>query len=125
MTANYCNSCGAELPPGRPFCANCGRPVDGPVPGSVGSMRESTGQTSSKAVASLALGVAGFVIVPVVCSVIAIILGSQAKHEIEADPRLGGESMARAGVILGWVGLVFSAVGLLIIFLIAASMSHV
>jgi Domain of unknown function (DUF4190)/zinc-ribbon domain len=125
MTANYCNSCGAELPPGRPFCANCGRPVDGPAPGSLGSMRESAGQTSGKAVASLALGVAGFVVVPVVCSVLAIILGSQAKHEIEANPRLGGDGIARAGVILGWVGLVFSVVALVLIFAIAASMSHV
>jgi hypothetical protein len=125
MTANYCNSCGAELMPGRPFCANCGRPVDGPVPGSFGSMRESATQTSSKAIASLALGVAGFILVPVVCSVLAIILGSQAKREIEADPRLGGEGLARAGVILGWVSLVFTVVALVLVITIAASMSHV
>src|SRR5215469_17606431 len=103
MTASYCTSCGAEVAPGQRFCPSCGRPMDGPVPGSFGSVRESAAQTSSKAVASLALGAAGFFLVPVVCSVLAIILGRQATHEIEADPRLGGEGMARAGVILGWV----------------------
>jgi hypothetical protein len=87
-------------------------------------MRDSAAQTSSKAVVSLALGVAGFVVLPVVCSVLAIILGSQAKHEIQENPRLGGDGMARAGVILGWVGLVFSVVALLLVFVIAASMSH-
>ncbi len=125
MTANYCSSCGSETAPGQRFCPSCGRAVGAPVIGSLGSMRESAGQTSSKAVASLALGVAGFVVVPVVCSVLAIILGSQAKREIEADKRLGGESMARAGVILGWVGLVFVGVALLVVFAIAASMSHI
>ena len=124
MTANYCTSCGAEIAPGQRFCGTCGRVVEGPAPGSVGSMRDSAAQTSSKAVASLALGVAGFVLLPVVCSVLAIILGSQAKHEIEADPRLGGEGMARAGVILGWIGLVFSVLALVLVFSIAASMSH-
>jgi hypothetical protein len=124
MTANFCSSCGSEIAPGQRFCPSCGRAVGGPVAGSVGSMRESAAQTSGKAVASLVLGVAGFLVLPVVCSVLAIVLGTQAKHEIKADPRLGGEGMARAGVILGWVGVVFSVVAVLLVLLIAASMSH-
>jgi hypothetical protein len=64
-------------------------------------------QTSnSKATASLVLGIVGLLVCPIVCSVLAIILGSTAKNEIAASGGWQtGESNAKAGIVLGWIGL--------------------
>lgn len=66
---------------------------------------------AGKATASLVLGIAGVFICPLVCSIPAIVLGSQARGEIERTPGLGGAGMARVGIVLGWVGV---AVGIVI-----------
>jgi Domain of unknown function (DUF4190)/zinc-ribbon domain len=119
----YCTACGSEVQPGQSFCGSCGHPVDGSVPGSMAAVSRSASVTSGKATASLVLGIAGFLVFPVVCSILAIVLGAQAKREIAADPRLSGEGMATAGLVLGWVGLAFVAVALLLVFGLAASHS--
>ena len=62
-------------------------------------------RTSGLAIASLALGVIGFFAVPLVASVLAIVLGRSAEREIARDPSLGGDGLARAGVVLGWIGV--------------------
>jgi hypothetical protein len=72
--------------------------------------------TNSKATASLVLGIIGIFMCPVVCSVIAIILGSMAKSEIAASGGYQtGESNAKAGIILGWIGLALAAVSVMIV----------
>lgn len=63
-------------------------------------------RTPGKATASLVLGIVGLAFCPVVCSVLAIVLGRQAREQIAADPSLGGDGVAQAGFILGIVGLV-------------------
>ncbi len=70
-------------------------------------------QTSnSKATASLILGIVGLFICPIVCSVLAIVLGSSAKSEIAASGGWQmGESNAKAGIILGWIGLAIGIIG--------------
>ena len=70
-------------------------------------------RTSGLAIASLALGVIGFFAVPVIASIIAIVLGSQAQKEIARDPTVEGAGLARAGIILGWIGLVLGILGVL------------
>ena len=75
-------------------------------------------QTPGNAVASLVLGILGLIFCPIICSVIAIILGQQAKQQIERDPNLGGAGLAQAGYIMGIVGL--ALYGLLIAFWIVA-----
>src|SRR5512140_3371363 len=117
MAAGYCMSCGAEIPPGERYCGNCGRAVDGPLQGSMGAVRSTAGDTSGKAIASLVLGLLGLFAIPVIGSVLAIVLGGQAKREIAAEPRLGGEGLASAGVILGWVGVGLVMFGLLLFLL--------
>ena len=87
------------------------------------TVQAGAGETSGKAVASLVLGIGGFVVFPVALSILAIILGNQAKREIRARPGLGGEGMATAGVVLGWVGVVVIAVGLLLLAIALAAMS--
>jgi hypothetical protein len=69
-------------------------------------------RTPGNAVASLVLGILGIILCPLICSVLAIIFGRQAKDEIERDPSLGGAGMAQAGYILGLVGLGLFALGL-------------
>lgn len=68
------------------------------------------GRTPGKATAALVLGIVGLLVCPLVCSVLAIVLGNQAKAEIERDPALGGAGIAHAGFVLGIVGVVMMAV---------------
>jgi hypothetical protein len=75
-------------------------------------------QTPGNAVASLVLGILGLVLCPIICSVIAIVLGRQAKEQIERDPNLTGSGLATAGYIMGIVGL--AIYGLLLAFWIIA-----
>ena len=118
---SFCSSCGARLDPAQQYCGTCGTPVGGPVPGSLASVPPAARQTSSKAVVSLVLSIAGILVFPVVCSVLAIILGRQAQREIRADPRLSGDGIASAGVVLGVVGLCFVVLGILLFVFFAAS----
>jgi len=84
----------------------------------------STGQTSGKAIASLVLGIGGFLIIPIVLSVLAIILGRSAKREIAERPGLGGEGMATAGIVLGWCGVAVVLVGIVFfLFVLGAASS--
>lgn len=54
-------------------------------------------------------------VVPIVPSIVAIVVGWGAQSDIARDPALGGEGLAKAGVILGWVGLAVSLLGLLML----------
>lgn len=70
-------------------------------------------QTPGNAIASLVLGIVGLVICPIICSVLAIVFGQQAKQQIARDPNLTGAGLANAGYIMGIVGL--ALYGLLIL----------
>jgi hypothetical protein len=114
--ASYCVSCGSPLTPSSSFCAHCGTRVGDAAPLSRG--------TSGSAIASLVLGIAGFVGFPLLGAVLAIILGRKAKREIAAQPGLGGQGLAQAGEVLGWIGIGF-AVLLVFMFVIAlGTLSH-
>jgi hypothetical protein len=68
-------------------------------------------ETNGKAIASLVLGL---VFACGIGSILALVFGHQAKNEIEAsNGTQGGEGMATAGIVLGWIG-----VGLAIFYLI-------
>jgi uncharacterized protein DUF4190 len=69
-------------------------------------------RTDGRAIASLVLGIVGFVVFPVVPSVIAIWLGLSAKRRMRVDPSLTGDGLATAGIILGVVELVVFALGI-------------
>jgi len=58
------------------------------------------------AIASLVLGIAGLIVCPIICSVLAMIFGVQARNRLRADPYGKGAGMATAGFWLGIVGLV-------------------
>lgn len=83
---------------------------------------------SSLAVASLICGLVTWFFVPVVGALVAVITGHLAKKEIrESNGALGGEGMALAGLILGYVqlGLVFLAIVCLITFGLALTGSTI
>lgn len=86
------------VPPGQPYGA--------PPP------------NSGKAVTALVLGILGIVVCQVL-GVAAIIVGKQANDEIAASGgRLGGEGLAKVGIILGWVAVALLALGALVLFLL-------
>jgi hypothetical protein len=73
---------------------------------------------NGKATASLALGIGGLLVCPLVLSVLAIVLGLQARKEIDrSGGRQRGRGNATAGVVTGGVGLVL---GIVVIVLVAA-----
>jgi hypothetical protein len=83
-------------------------------------------RSNGKAVASLVLGIVGIFVCPIIASVLAIIFGYSARTEIAASRGTqSGDSNAVAGIILGCVGLVLYAVGIIIWIMVAATIhSH-
>ena len=70
-------------------------------------------QNSSMAVVSLIAGILGLTLFPVLGSIVAVITGPMAKKEIAASPgTVGGEGLAQAGIIMGWIGIGLTVVGL-------------
>ena len=78
---------------------------------------------SSLAIASLVTGILGWTLVPVFGAIAAIITGHLAQKEIkESQGKLTGNSMATAGLILGYIAFgiaVLTAVVLIILMVIA------
>lgn len=69
--------------------------------------------TSSMAVVSLVAGILGLSLFPFIGSIVAVITGNMAKNEIrDSRGALGGEGLAKAGVILGWIGIVLGILGI-------------
>lgn len=67
---------------------------------------------SSMAIVSLIAGILGLTFFPLLGSIIAIITGMMAQKEIRAsEGTVGGEGLATAGLIMGWIGLGLAALG--------------
>jgi hypothetical protein len=100
----------AELPAFEP-------PPQPPAPPRVPPARTSTSPpTSGLAVASLLLGIGGLTILPFLGSIAAIILGYMARSEIRRRPgEIGGEGVAMAGVILGWISVGLAILSIVVI----------
>ena len=76
---------------------------------------------SSMAILSLVAGILGLTMFPVIGSIVALITGSMAKREInESGGTLGGEGLAQAGIILGWIGVAVSVLGVCVFGLVFA-----
>jgi uncharacterized protein DUF4190 len=120
------------IPPGgqygQPPPQYGGQPPYGqPPPGQYGGWQQPYGwtppfiqETNSKATAALILGIAGLILCPLICSVIALVLGYQARREIdESQGRQTGRGNAVAGIVLGWIGVAFSVLGIIFIVVVA------
>lgn len=101
-------------PPPQNNYPNYGQPPVGsfPAPGQPGGMPKG----NQKALWSMILGILGFVCCfGILAGIPAIILGYQAKNEVQASGGLQtGEGQAKAGIIMGWIG-----VGLTILIIVA------
>jgi hypothetical protein len=93
----FCSNCGTEMSEQAPACPKCGHPTQ--------ALRASGPRTEGTAIIALVLGILGIISCPLVLSIPAVIVGNQAKAKMAQDPTLEGEGMARAGVILGWIGI--------------------
>ncbi len=70
-------------------------------------------QTSTLATVSLIAGIVSWIILPFIGAVVAIITGHMAKSEIRnSDGRLTGDGMATAGLILGYLQIGLTVVGI-------------
>ena len=68
---------------------------------------------STTAMISLIAGILGVTAVPFIGSIIAVLTGSIARKEIkESEGALAGDGMAQAGLILGWIGIGFTVLGI-------------
>ncbi len=81
------------------------------MPASNSTMQPATA-TSGLAIVSLLGALLGFALFPILGSVVAVVAGRLARREIdETQGKLNGEGLARAGEILGWIGIALSVVG--------------
>lgn len=118
-TVPFCANCGRDLSPAAIACPNCGHP--GPAAGTAVVAVPPGKHTEGFAIASLTCGIVGLFAVPIVGSILAIVFASTARKRIAQDSNLTGADMARAGMIIGWIGVVLGIVGVL--FLIALGLA--
>lgn len=75
--------------------------------------------TSTLSLTSLIMGIIGWIFLPIVGAIIAVITGHMAKKEIrESNGLLGGDGMATAGLVLGYSNLALGMCGCLALILI-------
>jgi len=83
-------------------------------------------RTSPLALASLALGIAGWTILPILGAVAAVITGHLARWNIdEAGGQLGGSGLAKAGLVLGYVQIGLIVLGMLLVVAVGISLGHI
>lgn len=126
-----CSNCGTQNPDGSAFCANCGSAVSlqsdqvqpQPVPGQQAA-------TSSKAAASLILGILGLFVCGPLTSIPGIIVGKQELNAIEAGTASpANKSLAQAGywvsvgVTILWALVVIFYVVVIVLIMGAASVN--
>ncbi len=132
-----CPTCGTPIGPGVLMCPNCGTqmapstgqlhrgtPLQSTLPGS-GPIQQQVQPrlTSNLAIASLSLGIASWVLIPLLGAVAAIITGHMARKEIRASGgRMEGDGLALGGLITGYSNLLLSCVaGAIFLAIIAAA----
>jgi len=80
-------------------------------------------KTNSLAIVSLISGIAAFVVLPFIASIVAVITGHMSLKQLKTNGE-AGRGMALAGTILGWVGIglaVLLVVGLIVFWGIIAA----
>lgn len=81
-------------------------------------------RTSTMAVMSLIFGILSYVFLPFIGALVAVICGHAARSEIRRAPpgTVDGDGMALAGLILGWIQIVLTVigVGIFVLFIMGA-----
>ena len=69
--------------------------------------------TSTLAIVSLVSAILGFTFVPLIGTVVALITGYMARNETRAiPPRVSGDGLATAGIIMGWIQVGLIVIGI-------------
>jgi hypothetical protein len=109
--SSFCLGCGTSLPEGHRFCGNCGRDAALPFGIAPPDPAASFGfppETSLKAIFSLVSGVL-FLFPP--AAIVAVVLGHLSLLEIgRSAGRQTGKGLAITGLVLGYLGVVWIAV---------------
>ena len=101
--ASSCPICRMSLVAGPGMPGAPGAPPPGAPPASYAPV---DAPTSGKAVGSLICGILGFIILPVISAIPAIILGHLSLSEIKRSAgRIKGQGMAIAGLVLGYLSV--------------------
>lgn len=74
-------------------------------------------RTSTLAIISLIGGIAGWTLLPLLGSLVAIITGHMARAEIRREPGLQGDDLAIAGLVMGWANVVIAVLTVLALLL--------
>jgi uncharacterized Tic20 family protein len=70
-------------------------------------------QSNTLAIISLIASILGLTLFPTIGSIVGLILGYMARKQIRQSPGLmGGEGLAKAGIILGWIGVALAVIGI-------------
>jgi hypothetical protein len=111
----FCPQCGAQNPDEASTCSNCGSSLQMPSTGVAQRAYVQAPPTSNMALVSLIMGILGWLALPVIGSVLAIVFGHAALGEIDRSAgQLGGRGMAQIGLILGYVALGLSVLSILV-----------
>jgi len=77
-------------------------------------------ETSTLAIVSLVMGILTWFLLPIIGAIVAIITGHMAKSEIRNSiGRLTGNGLATAGLVLGYIQVVFVVVPVCVIVILA------
>lgn len=69
--------------------------------------------TSTLAIISMISGILGFTFFPVIATIVALVTGYAARKETRAvPPQAGGDGLATAGIIMGWVQVGLTVIGI-------------
>lgn len=89
-------------------------PPPPPPPPGQGGYGYPAPQQNQKALWAMILGILSIVCCGIFAGIPALILGNSAKNEIAASGGMQtGDGMAKAGVILGWISIALSIIGLI------------
>jgi len=111
----FCPECGTENPQGADTCASCGGSLRLPSTEGHGESYDASPPTSSMALVSLILGILGWVILPLIGSVLAVVFGHVALGEIyRSGGQLGGRGVAQVGLVLGYSAVALEVLSVLV-----------
>lgn len=72
--------------------------------------------SSGLAIGSLISSILGLTFLPTIGSIVGLVLGYMARRQIEESmDRMGGEGMAKAGIIIGWIGVGLAVLGVCLV----------
>lgn len=132
-----CTQCGEQLSEQARFCPTCGtltgqQSVAAPSPAAMSpnavavSGSQVIPKTETMAIVSLVLGILSLTVLHFLAGIPAIVVGRSAREKIRANPgQMGGDGMARAGIVMGWISVgIACVIAVLVIVVIISLTSH-